>query len=418
MRFSNQGCFVTFFISLICPPPAFSSVLSLEQAERLAVAKAPELTAIQAKQNALQKKAIAKGQLDDPKIMLGFSNIPADTFDFKQEPMTQEQIVIEQKLPKGKSLKYQYQMFNQLSEAAQFGQKEMVLKVKKGVRMAWVKLSFWMQAQKIIEREEREFFHLVQVTKAMLANNKAQQKDVIRAQLEHTSAQNKLINIKENINIAKNELARWIGDKEALNASPKRVPNWDAYGNRRSLLSELLQHPLLQSDSAKISSQKASIQHSKEQFKPGLTLGGGYGFRQGSNSNGSKRSDFIQLRVGVSMPVFPENRQKKLLDVSQQELLEKEATKATHYRVLKEQLNNSLTAYEQKSESMHLFETAFIPEAKQYAQSTLSAYENAQTDFPTLARAYIKQYNTEINALKANLARSFAEINLLYIKGI
>jgi outer membrane protein TolC len=294
----------------------------------------------------------------------------------------------------------------------------MVLKVKKGVRMAWVKLSFWMQAQKIIEREEREFFHLVQVTKAMLANNKAQQKDVIRAQLEHTSAQNKLINIKENINIAKNELARWIGDKEALNASPKRVPNWDAYGNRRSLLSELLQHPLLQSDSAKISSQKASIQHSKEQFKPGLTLGGGYGFRQGSNSNGSKRSDFIQLRVGVSMPVFPENRQKKLLDVSQQELLEKEATKATHYRVLKEQLNNSLTAYEQKSESMHLFETAFIPEAKQYAQSTLSAYENAQTDFPTLARAYIKQYNTEINALKANLARSFAEINLLYIKGI
>ena len=72
-----------------------------------------------AKVEGLKAEAMAAGVLDDPRIGLGLLNLPVDTFSFSQEPMTQKQIFVAQKIPwPGKlSLKSQYVALKAVREA-------------------------------------------------------------------------------------------------------------------------------------------------------------------------------------------------------------------------------------------------------------------------------------------------------------
>ena len=48
---------------------------------------------------ALKTESPAAGMFDDPKVGIGIISLPVDSFDLNQEPMTQKQISISQKLP-------------------------------------------------------------------------------------------------------------------------------------------------------------------------------------------------------------------------------------------------------------------------------------------------------------------------------
>ena len=52
-----------------------------------------------------------------------------------------------------------------------------------------------------------------------------------------------------------------------------------------------------------------------------------------------------------------------------------------------------------------------------YARSTEVAYQNKQTDFPTLVLAYLQDYNTQLAALKTQVSLLKTQINLLYLQG-
>ena len=48
---------------------------------------------------ALRAEAPFSGSLQDPVVGIGLLNLPVDTFDFDQEPMTQKQLFASQKFP-------------------------------------------------------------------------------------------------------------------------------------------------------------------------------------------------------------------------------------------------------------------------------------------------------------------------------
>ncbi|HAT7956527.1 TPA: hypothetical protein KLD45_003307 [Legionella pneumophila] len=95
----------------------FSQSLTLKQAEVLALAESPEIQSFRAKNESLYQAAIAAGQLPDPHLFGGTLNVPVDTFNFNQTPMTQIQVGLGQAFPKGKSLRYEALEKKRLSEA-------------------------------------------------------------------------------------------------------------------------------------------------------------------------------------------------------------------------------------------------------------------------------------------------------------
>ena len=79
-------------------------------------------------------------------------------------------------------------------------------------------------------------------------------------------------------------------------------------------------------------------------------------------------------------------------------------------------LKTQYAAWLDQKKSATLYQKQLMPEAKQYAEATLTAYQNAQTDFPNLARAYDRELKTELAGYKAAVARDVARANLLYLE--
>lgn len=415
MPSSLQIVFLWVFISV--SSCSFSQSLTLKQAEVLALAQSPEIQSFRAKNEALYQAAIAAGQLPDPHLFGGTINVPVDTFNFSQTPMTQIQLGLGQYFPKGKSLHYEALEKKRLSEAEIHKLQTMRLDILQKVRLSWLHLYYWQQAKRIILQQKKIFKDLLEVAKSMLGNNKAQQKDVIRAQLELTELENRLIQIDEQIQTARFQLARWISEPKAYHAQTENESHWPSPPSRNTLLEVVKEHPELKTDSANIAAQCAKVQLALQQYKPGFNTNVAYGFRQGREMDGRKRSDFLTATVNMDLPVFTHNRQDRTLKASEENLLAYEKDRMSHFRNLRELLNIQYTIWQQQQKSAHLYQASLTPQAKQYANATMTAYQNFQTDFPTLARAYVRQLNTELEGLKVSVDRDAARINLLYLQG-
>lgn len=408
---------ICLFVLFISPSIGYSFPLSLKKAEKEAVDRAPELKALQAKRKSFEHSAIAAAQLSDPKLKLGSLNVPVDTFSFSQEPMTQVQVGLQQSLPRGRSLHYRSLKQKAFSKAESYKYNVMRLQILQGVRVSWLNLYYWVNAKQIVLNQKDVFQHLVSVTESMLANNKAQQKDVIRAQLELTELDNQLIKINQNISIAKAQLGRWISPQLAKGTVPKRLPRWPRFANIQELSGQLYHHPTLETDTAVIAANQAEVNVAKQQYKPGFLLGVAYGFRQGRNLDGNRRPDFFTAQVSMDLPLFTRNRQTQTLNASIENFSASKENKVSDYRQLLEVLKTQYATWEQEDESSRLYKSKLIPEAKQYAEATMTAYQNAQTDFPTLARAYVRELNVELSGLRVTVNRSIARANILYLQG-
>lgn len=391
--------------------------LSLKQVEHAAVIQSPEIKAQRAKSQALAQTAIAQGQLMDPKLMVGAMNLPVDTFDLRQEPMTQIKVGLSQMFPKGKSLQFRESRSQYLSTSHMQMMRDMELKVLKGVRHAWLNLYLSLQTKKIILKQKKVFQHLLSVTESLLANNKAQQKDVIRAQLELNQTDNQLIEIDEKIAASYAQLERWVGNRLSRKSHPARLPHWPLPPTLTSLVHQVTRHPNIMSRNALIDAAKSKVKLTEQDYKPGLAISTAYGVRQGKNMNGSQRVDFVSAQVNMDLPLFIRNRQDRRLKSSEYELTNQYESRQSQLRHLRQSLKEEHAKWQHYKQSVALYNRHLLPEAKQYAQATMTAYQNNQTDFPTLARAYTREFNTELGGLKARVNHAKARVALLYLQG-
>ncbi len=78
-----------------------SETLSLEQAVALAREQDPWLQGNLHAQRSMEEMSVASSTLPDPKVSVAFANLPTDSWEFDQEPMTQFKVGISQMFPPG-----------------------------------------------------------------------------------------------------------------------------------------------------------------------------------------------------------------------------------------------------------------------------------------------------------------------------
>ena len=392
--------------------------LNLKSAESLALERADEIRQYEAISDSLEANAIASGQLPDPSLNLGALNFPVDTFKLSQEPMTQIQAGISQAFPKGSTLKYQYLSLHEKAKAARAQRNLQQLLILKRVRELWYELFLWNRSEQILLSQHRTFKHLKKVAGSLFANNKVPQKDVLNAQLELSQIKERLVKVRQSIETTQASLARWIGEAAARNASVLNKDKLNRLARFGGIKKNLVNHPFLNIDKANIAEAKAKIEIARQDYKPGFSAGVAYGYRQGRNMDGSNRPDFLTGTVSVSMPLFPKNRQdKKLLSATKQLSSLKEKFQLD-YKEMTKQFDISLVDYKKINQRVQLYRSTLVPEAKQYADSTLVAYQNNRSDFINVAQSHIRWLNIELAEVQETVAFKKAYINLLYLQGM
>jgi len=391
--------------------------LSLPEAELIALERDPGIEVFNSRGEGLAARSIADGQLPDPKLKLDLSNVPVDGFDLDQEPMTQLRFGVIQSIPPGDSLQYRQEQALALSEVENMRALERRLNVLREVRLVYLDQYLQTETDAILHEGRSFFTDLLDITERQYASGRDNQHDVIRAQLELSLIDERILATSQNREAAVATLSRYIGIENASRNIPEQFPSLKEIDLFPVLENRLEMHPLIRIENALLKVNKKRIAEIEETYKPGYTFDITYGHRSGNNLDGSGRADLLTAMVLVDIPIFTDKRQdQRLAEATKNHLAATFSRTDRMYEILS-LARREYANWENLGARLELFQHRALDEARINTESTLNAYQNDLTDFTTLMRAQLTELDTRIDTLIVKIQRAKAQANLLYFTG-
>ncbi len=409
------------FIALFMLPASNVSALSLKQAEQLATRSDPSIEGFKATSRSFEDESVADDTLPDPKLRLGASNLPVDTFALDQENMTQLKVGVQQYFPAGDTLAIKSQQSKFLSSSALALASDAELKILRDVRETFLNLHYETTAHQIVMETKKLFSDLVTITESIYASGRASasQQDVVLANLELARLDDRLTKIQAREEGYRATLAQWIGAPAWGSISKKfpELPELPASPEDIDLNRVIPQHPLIRSESARIDASKQMIEMAKQEYKPGFSATLDYGFRSGTSPNGDDRADFLTALVSMDIPLFTENRQDKKVSSNVQKMAAARNSKDDKLRLLKRYFEKNQYLWQRLGEREALYKNSLLTSAKNNTATALTAYQSGISEFNTLMRAEITELDVRLEDLRIRVDRAAAQARLLYITG-
>jgi cobalt-zinc-cadmium efflux system outer membrane protein len=176
--------YIVMTSSLNAEDPVMSERLTLQEALEIALANNQGLAGTRSQAEALAAVPSQAGALPDPMLGLNAVNLPTDTFDLDQEPMTQMQISLSQKFPWPGQRGLQHEAATKDAEAATKRIDEQRLQISARVRGTWWQLTYLDQAIEIIDQNQTLMRDFIEIAETKYKVGKGLQQDVLLAQLE------------------------------------------------------------------------------------------------------------------------------------------------------------------------------------------------------------------------------------------
>jgi outer membrane protein, heavy metal efflux system len=412
MQINSTKDYVKLILSCIIIPvllismSAHGQVLSIDEAVLTAVNNNPNISKMQARYRALKEIPSQAGSLPDPMIMLNAMNFPTDTFNVKQEPMTQMQIGVSQAFPFPGKLSLRKQVSEYEAIAASHSVGEVRQQIISHVKQSWWQLYFLDRALEVVSKNQDLMRQLLEVSRKKYEVGKGLQQDVLLAQLELSKLLDHEIELKsmrKHGNIQLNVLMDISPNKKF--ALPKSMPDiikndWaeeDLYHRSENARSVLLEKKELQE------AAKTKLSLSKKGYYPDFKLGVTYGDRRGDNPppKGGARADFLSIMLNVNIPIYSGSKQSREISQRAEELETSRYVVMDSLTKVRSEVSMALTDLEQSNEQYLLFKTGIVPQAQQTVSSMLSAYQVNKVDFLNLVRSQITLFNYELQYWKA-----------------
>lgn len=394
---------------------AQTELLTLQHAESIAMQNDPAVNNYLASARAFQNQAIASNSLPDPKLRLGMFNVPLDDFDLKKNPTTQLRLGIQQQFPRGDTLEIRAEQNKLHASAATARSGDTQRKLLRDLRNTYLNLYYETQAASIIDETRTLFVKLADITEDRYATGRANQQDVIRAELELSRLASRHTKILNKQDQYRAELSIWLGDA-AQHKIDYRFPTLSTLPSH-NIDALINQHPMILAQRNEVDAMRKMTEIAKQDYSPGFHAFIEYRKRFGEDPDGSRRDDLAAAMVTMDIPLFTHNRQKKNVAANN------ERVNAARYRLddalrkLKQSYEKNKSMYKRSNELEQIFNNALLKKAKNNSNASLNSYQSGVTEFTTLMRAQITELDTRLDALRVKVDKAIAQANLLYITG-
>lgn len=400
---------------------ASTAELTPQEAVALAIASDPWLTASQHTQAALADEATAAATLPDPRMSLTAGNFPVDSFDIRQEPMTQLAVGLSQVFPRGDTLALAARRKLQLSRQQPLLRDNRRAKVAATVAQLWLDAYTAQESIRLIEADRALFDNLLDAARAGYATAVAgvRQQDVIRAQLELTRLEDRLTTLRQQQETAQTRLAEWIGSRggsrlaaELPVDAPASPVGIQASGQER--YQRISHHPALLALDKQIAATATGVDLARQKFKPEWGLNAQYGYRD-SDLAGRDRADLFSVGLSVDLPIFTADRQDREVSAAIGHAEAIRTERQLLVRRLTAELETASRVLSRLDQRQALYAEQLLPQMAELAESSLAAYNNDVGDFAEAVRARIGELNARLEALVIAVQRqkTIAQINYL-----
>jgi outer membrane protein TolC len=393
-----------------------AETLSLKRAETIALSGDPSIQSVYSRQSALNEMEVAAGQLPDPLLKMGVMSLPVDSFDLSQEPMTQLQLGIVQKFPRGDSRALRAEQFHERAKGMGEVALDLELRIQLAVREEFFEVLKQQRLAEINREAEAAFGDLEEITQEYYATGRVQQQDVLRAAVEFAKVQERSSRIAEQEEQARARLGMWIQDA----AWEKLIPIWPTLTEPSSdhvIGDALSSHPRVLALSQDVLAADKGVELAAQNYKPEFAIDLSYGGRGGSNPDGSSRSDMLTFMVMMDVPLFHDKRQDRLKAASIAESSAAAFNRDDIHRRMRSEVNLHSKTLQRQRERLALFEQLLLPEAEYNANATLDAYQAALEDLTTLMRARITEFDLQLDHVRLQAETSKTVARLLYLEG-
>jgi len=393
-----------------------ASALSLELVEELALASDPGVQSVEANRLALEEMSVAAEQLPDPLLKLGLISLPTDTFNLGQEAMTQVQVGLIQKFPRGHTRALSAQRIRQRSEGLDETVVDQKLRILLDVREQYLETIKQQHLLEINADAIRIFSELADVTQDYYATGKVNQEDVFQASVEVAKVQERAQRILQEEERARARLATWIGEV----AYRDLAPDWPSINTPSSdavLQENLIKHPRILALNKSIAASETGVELAQQKYKPEFSVDVTYGGRGGTNPDGTSRPDLLSAMVVMDLPLFHKNRQDRVTAASIAQSSAAMYTRDDIFRRMLREIDLHASTLRRQQERFSLFNTILVPEAEASSVASFEAYQSSVGDLTTLLRTQITEFELRLGQARLQAEILKTQARLLYLQG-
>jgi outer membrane protein TolC len=342
-----------------------------------------EIQSIETQVESLKEEISFAGSLDDIRLGLAILNLPADSFRFDREPMTQKQISLAQKIPWFGKLDLRSQR-----AALKAVRLEATLEVKRfelarAIATTYYELGFVGRSLEINARLTEILNQLLRVAETRYSTGRGLQPDVLQAQVEMSKLLDEKITLKKKRRTLENRINELLNRESFSPVIPPQDLSFPGLqlGIRRADI-----------DIAAIETELA-----RKDYWPDMDFKVAYGQRD-EDKTGRSLPDFVSGSVTINLPVWKKYRQDPKLAATLKS--HDAALKSYHSLLLSlpHRVDTLATEIQDFQENYRLFTDALILQTDQWANSSLSAYEVGSLEFNTMINAQIRLLRFELKA--------------------
>lgn len=401
-------------VTMFAAVAASAGALTLEDAQRIAVARDAGRQAIEDETAALRDMAVSVGQLPDPEARVGAINVPTDSFALDAEEMTMLEFGVMQRFPAGKSRSLARAGLEQRSLAGDAQALDRARKVRLVVAQAWHELHYLDAALDILQAERRWSETLVAGMLSDYAAGEGAQTELLDARLMTLEIDERAIELGRERDVMKVELLRWVGEaagegRAAAAPGPRRVAPIER------LLERLEAHPRLVAKDLETAASETDTGLATQRYKPSFGLDLSYGLRQGRSMANAARPDMLSAMLVFDVPLFTRSRQDREVAAARARTRAATGRRTDEQRELEGQLRAAHARAVRLEEMLALYESQLQRVAQVSVDAALSAYRASNGSLANLidTERRLLAVRDRLARTQADLALAHAEVNYL-----
>lgn len=376
----------------------------------------PELRAAAKETEAAGERVRPAGALEDPMLEAGLLNVPIQPWRLNREDMTMKMLGLSQKLPFPGKRALREQVAAKDAESAKYGLRETSNRVVREVKLAYFDLALTEQTVRLLKSNRQILEQFLHIAESRYAVGQAAQAEVLKAQTQLGRMSEELLRMERERPVTEAELARLLGRRASAAPIAVELPGLRETGFDLEMLqtAALRDRPQLLGLQSVIERSARALDLARKDAQPDFDLRFAYGQRE-RDLAGMPREDVVSLTVAMNLPVWRKDRIEPRIAEAQAMREQALAMQQAQQNEVLARLRQQVAIAEQSRKSVHLYETAILPQARLAVEATLAAYQVSRVDLLMLLDSQMTLFSYEISRAKelVNFNKALAEIELL-----
>jgi outer membrane protein TolC len=395
-------------------PPALAQgadALTLEAAVATATVQSHLLAADRAQTQAARETAVAAGQLPDPVLQLGLSNLPVngpERYTIGQDFMTMRSVGVMQEFTRSDKRHARTQRAEREVDASLVAQRRTAAELQQGAALAWLERSFQESLRELLVGQQARAELEVTAADSLYRSGKGAQADVFAARSQVETIKDRLTQTERRIAVAQARLARWIGDAAGRPIAARPAfsrPAWAA----RDLAAAVTEQPAVAAAAQQEALAQAEARLARAEQRPDWSA------ELMLSQRGSAYSDMVSIKLSVPLQWRQAERQDRELAARLARVEQARAERQDLQREREAEVRAMLQEWHSHEERLRRHDEALLPLAEQRSSAALSAYRAGTGSLPAVLEARRSAIEVQAQRLdiEADIARLWARLEFL-----